>query len=100
VNDERFNPMRNARPKNRRWIEAAADDLDFDYFADQTGLAGDLPMENFGGGAVELNDQESELIEAELLSHEVCDVAGNPAEAAAVIKLQVGEINAVRGWAA
>lgn len=56
--------MRNARP-SRRQIEAATDDLDFDYFADTTGLAGDvLPFEGFGGVA-ELVDLCAEIAEIE-----------------------------------
>ncbi|MEU4517388.1 hypothetical protein AB0F52_01570 [Amycolatopsis sp. NPDC024027] len=52
--------MGTTRPKNRRWIEAAADDLDFDYLADTTGPAGGLQAEDTGGGVV---DPELELSE-------------------------------------
>jgi hypothetical protein len=57
--------MTNARPMNRRWIEAAADDLDFDYFADTTGLAGDGVAVGEFGGVAELADLFAEIAEVE-----------------------------------
>lgn len=57
--------MRNARPKSRRWIEAAADDLDFDYFADATGMAGDGALAETFDGVADLVDLYAE-IDAEL----------------------------------
>jgi hypothetical protein len=54
--------MRNARP-SRRQIEMDAADLDFDYFTDTTGLAGDgLALGDFGGVA-ELADLFAEIAE-------------------------------------
>ncbi|WP_199748994.1 hypothetical protein [Amycolatopsis sp. WAC 01376] len=102
--------MRNTRPKtSRRQIEMDAVDLDFDYFADTTGLAGDVATAVSFGGVDELADlyteiaefdRELELIEAELLAHEVAMAAGDAAEVASVVRLRVGESNTVRGWAA
>lgn len=60
--------MTNERPMSRRWIEAAADDMDFDVFADTTGLAGDGVLVEASGGLAELADLFAEIaeIEAEL----------------------------------
>jgi hypothetical protein len=98
--------MRNARPNiSRRQIELDAVDLDFDFFADTTGLAGDAATAVSFGGIDELADlyteiaefdRELELLEAELLAHEVHQAVGD----AIVLKLRLGEISTVRGWAA
>ncbi|MEV5718499.1 hypothetical protein AB0L41_31820 [Amycolatopsis mediterranei] len=57
--------MKNARPMSRRRIEAATDDLGFDYFADSTGLAGDgVAGEDFGRVA-ELVGLYAEIAEIE-----------------------------------
>ncbi|MGW4826661.1 hypothetical protein ACWEOG_03695 [Amycolatopsis japonica] len=98
--------MRNTRPNiSRRQIEMDAVDLDFDFFADTTGLAGDVPTAVAFGGVAELADlfaeiaefdQELELLEAELLAHEVHQAVGD----AIVLKLRLGESSTVRGWAA
>ncbi|OKJ93842.1 hypothetical protein [Amycolatopsis sp. CB00013] len=96
--------MRNMRP-SRRQIEMNADDLDFDFFADTTGLAGDVPTSMAFGGVADLADlfaeiaefdQELRLLDAELLAHEVHHAVGD----AIVLKLRLGEISTVRGWAA
>ncbi|SEB28769.1 hypothetical protein SAMN04489727_2146 [Amycolatopsis tolypomycina] len=56
--------MRNARP-SRRQIEAATDDLDFDYFADTTGLTGDGVLAGGFEGGAELVDLYAEMAEIE-----------------------------------
>ncbi|MEV6876945.1 hypothetical protein [Amycolatopsis sp. NPDC051128] len=95
--------MRNAHP-SRRQVEMAAVGLDFDYFADTTGLAGDgLAGEDFGGVAelfaeiaeIDAVVAELELIEAELLEHEVREASGAE-EMARVIKLRLSEIAGTR----
>ncbi|MFE5506689.1 hypothetical protein ACFQ73_29280 [Amycolatopsis japonica] len=98
--------MRNTRPNtSRRQIEMDAADLDFDFFADTTGLAGDVASAVSFGGVAELAklymeiaefDRELEQLEAELLAHEVHHEVGD----AIVLKLRLGEISTVRGWAA
>ncbi|KFU82933.1 hypothetical protein SAMN04489729_4235 [Amycolatopsis lurida] len=90
---------------SRRQIEMDAVDLDFDFFADTTGLAGDVTTAVTFGGLANLADlfteiaefdRELELIEAELLAHE----ARHAADDALVPRLQVGETSMERGWAA
>ncbi|WP_239154454.1 hypothetical protein [Amycolatopsis sp. FDAARGOS 1241] len=54
--------MRNAHP-SRRQIEMAADELDFDYFADTTGLAGDVDSFDGFDGVAELADLYTEIAE-------------------------------------
>ncbi len=56
--------MRNARP-SRRQIEIDAADLDFDYFADTTGLAGDSVLAEGFDGVAELVDLYAEIAEIE-----------------------------------
>lgn len=55
--------MTNERPMSRRWMEAAADDLDFDVFADTTGLAGDGVLVGDVSGLAELADLYAEIAE-------------------------------------
>lgn len=54
--------MRNARP-SRRQAEMTAVDLDFDYFADTTGLAGDSVLADDFDGVAELADLFAEIAE-------------------------------------
>ncbi|MEU9687168.1 hypothetical protein [Amycolatopsis japonica] len=90
---------------SRRQIEMDAVDLDFDFFADTTGLAGDVATAVTFGGVADLADlfteiaefdRELELLDAELLAHE----ARHTTEDAVVLRLRVGEIGAEWGWAA
>jgi hypothetical protein len=62
--------MRNAHP-SRRWIEATADDLDFDYFADTTGLAGDGVLTGGFDGFADLVDVYAEIAEIEAVLAEL-----------------------------
>lgn len=55
--------MTNERPMSRRWMEAAADDLDFDVFADTTGLSGDGVLVGDVSGLAELADLYAEIAE-------------------------------------
>ncbi|MFI5584560.1 hypothetical protein ACIA5G_05980 [Amycolatopsis sp. NPDC051758] len=62
--------MSTTRP-NRRQIEMAAVELDFDYFADTTGLAGDgVPADAFDGVA-DLVDLYEEIAEIEAVLAEL-----------------------------
>ena len=56
--------MRNAHPA-RRQSEMNAADLDFDYFADTTGLAGDSVLAEDFDGLADLVDLYAEIAEIE-----------------------------------
>ncbi len=78
--------MRNVRPNSRRWIEAAADDLDFDFFADAVGQAGDSVLaQDFAdfGAVAGLVDLYAEMAEIEAV------LAALDAPVAPVISLPV-----------
>ncbi|MFD6073673.1 hypothetical protein [Amycolatopsis lurida] len=98
--------MRTARP-TRRQIEAAADGLDYDALAVDACVLADSGYEVFGLPEFDFEtrslvefESELEQVEAELLAHEVRAVSGGATEMAAVVRLRVGEIHTVRGWAA
>ena len=57
--------MTNARPMSRRQIEATTVDLDFDYFADTTGLAGDGVLAEDFDGFADLTNLYAEIAEIE-----------------------------------
>jgi hypothetical protein len=56
--------MKNARP-SRRQSEMDAADLDFDYFADTTGLAGDVIQADTFDNVTDLADLYAEIAEIE-----------------------------------